>query len=324
MPCLLLNTAPDLSDFRVEVLDNRCRAAGAMCGTPTRLGWVVTEARDLLRRPDFAPDIARDTHLGNGDLVRIFKSVDPTLAVKRFANRAAGAKRTAQLLLGKFITNEESKAMEHDEMQEFSTGPGGHNADDPTSGFVPAVGMRVTILANEAMGYPEEHGVVSEDGGDGTFTVTADPAYRGDAADDGERLVELRDLAPDPVGEMRQKAEAVSAKDEKAAAKTAKAADREAKKQAREAATAQKKADREAKSAAKSVPKARVGRSSKLDDTAVIHLVSEKNPKRAGSKAFGYWESLRNGMTVKEAMDAGVPRGDILWNRDKNFIRVGT
>jgi hypothetical protein len=322
MTCLLLNTAPDLSDPRIAVLDNRARAASAMCDTPTRLGWVVTEGRDLLRRPDFAPEIARDAHLGNGDLVRIFKAVDPTATVKRFANRAAGAKRIARLLLGRFIINEESKAMEENTMSESEqqAREGGYHPSDEDSidaanTFVPTVGMRVTILANEVMGYLEEHGVVSEDSGDGTFTVTADPAYRGDAGDDGERLVELKDLAPDPVGEMRQRAKAVSAKD-------AKAADREAKRRGREAEAAQKKADREAKRAAKSAPKPKVGRSSKLVDSAVIRLVSDKNPKRAGSKAYGYWESLRNGMTVKEAMDAGVPRGDILWNRDKNFIRI--
>lgn len=62
--------------------------------------------------------------------------------------------------------------------------------------------------------------------------------------------------------------------------------------------------------------------SKKFAQDAVITIVSEKNPKRAGSKAAGDWEKYVNGMTVKEARDAGISQADLLYNSAAKFITI--
>jgi hypothetical protein len=70
-------------------------------------------------------------------------------------------------------------------------------------------------------------------------------------------------------------------------------------------------------------PRHREGMPKKLSENMQVLVISESNPKRAGSKAAGYWEHYRNGTTVAELIAAGVPRADIDWNAKKGFITLG-
>lgn len=65
------------------------------------------------------------------------------------------------------------------------------------------------------------------------------------------------------------------------------------------------------------------GRAPAIADDTKIKVVSENNPKRAGSKAATYWPSYKDGATVAELVAAGVPRGDINYNLEKGYIQVG-
>lgn len=60
----------------------------------------------------------------------------------------------------------------------------------------------------------------------------------------------------------------------------------------------------------------------RITDDSTIKVLSEKNPKREGSKAFAAFSKYKDGMTVKEAKDAGIPANDIRYDLDKNFIEV--
>ena len=46
----------------------------------------------------------------------------------------------------------------------------------------------------------------------------------------------------------------------------------------------------------------------------------DHNPKKAGSATHGRFACYRDGMTVQEALDAGVLTGDMTYDRDKGFI----
>jgi len=38
-----------------------------------------------------------------------------------------------------------------------------------------------------------------------------------------------------------------------------------------------------------------------------IHLNTRENPHRSGTRLYKLWAKYRNGMTVKQALDAGIP-----------------
>lgn len=66
-----------------------------------------------------------------------------------------------------------------------------------------------------------------------------------------------------------------------------------------------------------------VRRAAKLaTDGKIIHLLVEKNPKRAGSKSYDRFECYREGMTVGQAIAAGVTRGDIKWDQEHGHIEL--
>lgn len=79
-------------------------------------------------------------------------------------------------------------------------------------------------------------------------------------------------------------------------------------------------------------PAASAARQAKFTDTSVINFGknaegkpydgSENNPKREGSGAHGRFQLYRDGMTIKEALDAGLSRADINYDSDKGFIVV--
>jgi len=70
-------------------------------------------------------------------------------------------------------------------------------------------------------------------------------------------------------------------------------------------------------------PKVRAPRSA-VTDPRVISYVAP-NPKKPGSASFDRFALYRVGMTVNEAIAAGVKREDIAWDSDtkRNFIKFG-
>ena len=64
------------------------------------------------------------------------------------------------------------------------------------------------------------------------------------------------------------------------------------------------------------------GRAGSFDLAAKITVVSKENPKRAGSKAAGYWAKYKTGMSIESVLAAGVPWADIRWNEAQGFIKV--
>jgi hypothetical protein len=56
--------------------------------------------------------------------------------------------------------------------------------------------------------------------------------------------------------------------------------------------------------------------------TATITLLVSGNPKRSGSKAHGRFESYKEGMTVKQALDAGVTTPDLIYDASHSFIKI--
>jgi len=53
-----------------------------------------------------------------------------------------------------------------------------------------------------------------------------------------------------------------------------------------------------------------------------ITLLVDENPKKPGSKAAARWELYLEGMTVKEALAAGITRSDLRFNADNEFIAL--
>lgn len=48
----------------------------------------------------------------------------------------------------------------------------------------------------------------------------------------------------------------------------------------------------------------------------------DHNPKRSGSAGHARFALYKDGMTVREAIDAGIWAADITWDKDKGFIKV--
>lgn len=57
------------------------------------------------------------------------------------------------------------------------------------------------------------------------------------------------------------------------------------------------------------------------DDRVITEVVS--NPKKPNSASFERFAKYRVGMTVSEALAAGVQPGDIKWDSERGFIRCG-
>jgi hypothetical protein len=56
--------------------------------------------------------------------------------------------------------------------------------------------------------------------------------------------------------------------------------------------------------------------------TAVVSLVARENPKKPGTEAYKRFQRYRDGMTVGEAMRAGIMRDDIRYDIRRNFIAI--
>ena len=66
------------------------------------------------------------------------------------------------------------------------------------------------------------------------------------------------------------------------------------------------------------------GRIGRFPETAKIKLMIRGNPKRRKSASFEIFALYRDGMTVKEYLEAGGKRRDLNWDTEKNFIEIST
>lgn len=63
-------------------------------------------------------------------------------------------------------------------------------------------------------------------------------------------------------------------------------------------------------------------KSSKIPNDATIRVLAEENPRRKGTKAHERFELFKDGMTVKEYLDAGGTRLAIRTNVEKGHIEL--
>lgn len=61
---------------------------------------------------------------------------------------------------------------------------------------------------------------------------------------------------------------------------------------------------------------------SRTAKNTIVHLKSDKNPKRDGSSAHKRFALYRDGMTVGEFLEAGGTMGDINFDSAKGFITL--
>jgi hypothetical protein len=64
------------------------------------------------------------------------------------------------------------------------------------------------------------------------------------------------------------------------------------------------------------------GRKGSFDAGQKIKLLVKENPKRTGSKAFKIFAKYKDGMTVGQALDAGIPWRDLRWDSTHKLIRI--
>ena len=64
------------------------------------------------------------------------------------------------------------------------------------------------------------------------------------------------------------------------------------------------------------------GKSKRFADDQVITVLAEKNPKRNGSKCYDRFNLYKNGITVKQYVEAGGKRDDIRWDSERGYIQV--
>lgn len=64
------------------------------------------------------------------------------------------------------------------------------------------------------------------------------------------------------------------------------------------------------------------GRAARYVDGAKIKVLLKENPHREGTKRYGIFEKYRNGMTVGEAVKAGINAGDLVWAVKEGRIEI--
>lgn len=76
------------------------------------------------------------------------------------------------------------------------------------------------------------------------------------------------------------------------------------------------------KASTKAAQPAKGGRKPLHPDDAIIRVLVKDNPKRPGSRAAADFARYRDGMTVKEFLQAGGSRAGLKWDSAHGFIRV--
>ena len=66
------------------------------------------------------------------------------------------------------------------------------------------------------------------------------------------------------------------------------------------------------------------GRKAELADDTAITLLQASNPKRVGSESHGRYELYRKSKTIGAYLAAGGRRGDLKWDTDHGYIRLGS
>lgn len=59
-----------------------------------------------------------------------------------------------------------------------------------------------------------------------------------------------------------------------------------------------------------------------VEMNATITLLVAGNPKRAGSKAYDRFQGYQDGMTVEQALEAGVTTPDLVYDSKHGFISI--
>lgn len=60
----------------------------------------------------------------------------------------------------------------------------------------------------------------------------------------------------------------------------------------------------------------------KKEDGKTSYDGAENNPKRKGSKSFDKFAKYKDGMTVEDAVKAGITGADLSWDSRHGFIKV--
>lgn len=60
-----------------------------------------------------------------------------------------------------------------------------------------------------------------------------------------------------------------------------------------------------------------------MDKTATINILVEANPKKPSSASYARFDLYQDGMSVAEALEAGITTADIKYDIAKGFISVG-
>lgn len=65
------------------------------------------------------------------------------------------------------------------------------------------------------------------------------------------------------------------------------------------------------------------GPKGKFAKTDKIKVVPKENPFRSGTKCYNWFASIKNGMTVAQAVEAGAPRHHIRWAHTLGHLTIG-
>src|SRR5580765_2430085 len=58
------------------------------------------------------------------------------------------------------------------------------------------------------------------------------------------------------------------------------------------------------------------------DGKAVIRLLVDHNPRRAGSKTYDRFTRYVDGMTYDDAIKSGIKRNDIVWDLERHYVEI--
>lgn len=58
------------------------------------------------------------------------------------------------------------------------------------------------------------------------------------------------------------------------------------------------------------------------ENESTISFVLKPNPKMKGSKVYTRYAKYKKGMTIREALDAGITLPDLRWDVDRGYINI--